>query len=538
MGPSRRSVVAYSGILGLSPLLPGCGDGDDSGSEPPRAGADPFLHGVASGDPASDGFVLWTRVSLEELPASVELSWVVAADPALSDVVQSGSATTDPERDYTVNVEVTGLEPGTTYYYRFSSAGHDSPVGRARTLPAAIERLRLALVSCSSHAAGYFNAYAAVALRPDLDAVLHLGDYIYEYGPAEFGDAGLRPIEPPHEIVTLDDYRTRHAQYKRDPDSQEAHRQHTFIVVWDDHEVSNNAWRDGAQNHDPATEGDYQTRKAAATRAYLEWMPVRRPAEQDPLHIYRSFRFGDLVDLMMLDTRHLGRDEQVADACDKVAIADPERQLLGSEQEAWLFAELSASKQRGTSWRLLGQQVMVGQLVNKLLPGDCIISTDQWDGYPAARARLFTHLAENAIDNVAVLTGDIHCSWAIDLTPDPFDPTLYDAATGSGSLAVEFVTPSITSPAFEASEGTTAFAEVVRDTHPHVKFVELSQHGYVILDVTAEAIQAEWYHVVTILEPSSAETMVAMQRVASGANHLVPAESATSPKSDAPDFAP
>jgi alkaline phosphatase D len=249
-----------------------------------------FRHGVASGDPLPDRVILWTRVTA---PGDVvPVRWVVADDPKLARVVAGGEVQTGSERDYTVKVDVTGLRPATTYYYRFESGRGQSPIGRTRTLPARnVSRIRLGVVSCSNYPFGYFNAYAALARRADLDAILHLGDYIYEYQNGRFGDGGKigRIPDPNAEILSLADYRARHAQYKADPDSQAIHRQHPFIVIWDDHELANNAWSGGAENHNPdKAEGDWFVRRNAAVRAYFEWMPIREDAASLGPRIYRG----------------------------------------------------------------------------------------------------------------------------------------------------------------------------------------------------------------------------------------------------------
>jgi alkaline phosphatase D len=260
-----------------------------------------------------------------------------------------------------------------------------SPIGRTRTLAeGAPELVRLALTSCSNYPHGYYNAYAAIAARDDLDAVVHLGDYIYEYANGAYGDgtALARIPDPVHECLTLDDYRKRHATYKHDPDLQAAHRQHAFIAVWDDHEIANDAWLHGAANHQ-ADEGDWETRRAAAMRAYHEWMPIRDG--EDPAAIWRRFEYGDLVDLLMLDTRHAGRDA-ILPASQADAIADPARQLLGVAQERWLLDALAESR---TIWRVLAQQTRMTQLRT----GDGELgSMHPWDGYPAARDRILAQL--------------------------------------------------------------------------------------------------------------------------------------------------
>ncbi len=534
---SRRTFL-YTTPLTLTPLLPrGC----DALLREHVNAESPFLHGVASGDPLPHAVVLWTRVSGDSAaPDHFAVGWVIATDPDFRRVVARGVVGTAESIDFTVKVDADELEPGSTYYYRFHALGHDSPIGRTRTpRKKRVDRLRFAIASCSNYPFGYFNAYAAIARRADLDAVLHLGDYLYEYANGSFGDGTAlgRVPEPDREIVSLSDYRARHAQYKTDPDLQEAHRQHPFIAVWDDHEATNDAWRGGAENHQP-DEGSFEARKAAAIQAYFEWMPIRAEGGDGDGNIYRSFRFGELADIVMLDTRLVGRDPQVANPCDGAAIADPNRQLLGAAQESWFFSELARSKRRGTSWRLVGQQVMFAQLVNVLAPGGCIFNPDQWDGYAAARARVLAALSQTGIDNVVILTGDIHSSWGNDLAANPFDPLLYNPVTGSGSQAVEFVTPAVTSPGIDDPAQAAGFAAALRATHPHVKFVELNRRGYALIDVTPERVQAEWYHIATITERRADETLAAMLMVRSHENHLIPALAPSLPRADVALLAP
>lgn len=535
MSITRREFFVRSAPLGALPFLPEKCDDLFVQEEPP------FLHGVASGDPLARAVILWTRVTPSpQAPEAVRVDWVIATDPELEHVARRGTVVTSAERDYTVKVDVDRLRPGTTYYYRFASVGHASILGRTRTLPTgSVERVRLACTSCSNYPFGFFNAYRLIGQRADLDAVVHLGDYLYEYANGEFGDGTAlgRIPEPDHEIVSLDDYRKRHAQYKTDPDLQEAHRQHPFIVVWDDHEVTNDAWTGGAQNHQPETEGDWQARKLAALTAYMEWMPIREGSHDSKGRIYRSFRVGNLVDLIMLDTRLAGRDEQLSDPCDP-ATADPTRQLLGEEQEAWFVRELTKSQKRSTHWRLVGQQVMFAQLVNATEQGVCAFNTDQWDGYAASRARVLEAFADHSIDNVVILTGDIHSSWAMDITGNPFDPSQYDGASGRGSLAVEFVTPGVTSPAIEDPLTAAALAQQVLATHPHMKFVELNRRGYLLLDVSPERVQAEWYHLVTIAEPLADEDLAGVFVTESGTAHVVAGSEPAPERLDAPALAP
>ncbi|HVZ36694.1 MAG TPA: alkaline phosphatase D family protein, partial [Polyangiaceae bacterium] len=458
---TRRRFLGGAAPLGLLPFLPACESHSTTliGGAPPRGNtASPFLHGVASGDPLSDAVILWTRVTPPDAasaseaagsPAAetgasdpVDVQWRLALDPEMSAIVASGSASTDAARDYTVKVDARGLQPGTTYYYDFGALGARSSVARTRTLQGgSVERVRFAVTCCANYPAGYFHSYRLIARRADLDVVIHLGDYIYEYGNATFGDGTAidRVPSPDRETTTLADYRQRHAQYKLDPDLQEVHRQHPFIAIWDDHEVANNASRDGPVNHE-ANAVDWDTRKAAAMQAYFEWMPIREVVPGDTTRVYRQFAWGDLLDLIMIDTRYL-RDRQLATDCD-AGLADPDRSLLGSVQEQWLLGALQASQARGARWRVLGQQVMLAQ--RSLAPPGCVEFPDQWDGYPFSRQRLLAALAQG-IDNVVVLTGDAHSSWAFDVAENPFDPASYVAETGQGSLAVEFVAPAITS---------------------------------------------------------------------------------------------
>ncbi|MBM4362198.1 MAG: alkaline phosphatase D family protein [Deltaproteobacteria bacterium] len=525
---SRRGLLGAVGLAGAELTL-GCssdeGSGEDGSDLPsyeytgPPGPADLFQHGVASGDPFPDRVILWTRVT-PGADRAVRVYWEVARDPALEDRVGAGWFETDGERDHTVKVDAAGLEPGTTYYFRFRAEDRESPIGRTRTAPeGAVDRLRFGVCSCSNYAYGYFAAYRHLAGRHDLDAVLHLGDYIYEYGTGEYGTT--RECEPPHEIVSLADYRMRYSQYRRDPDLQEAHRQLPWIVVWDDHEITNDSHRTSAQNHQPE-EGDYEARKAAAYQAYAEWMPFREIA---PGKIWREFRFGDLVDLVMLDTRIWGRDPQLP-LTELEAARAADRTLLGEDQEAWLGERLRSA---GATWKLLGQQVMMGEF----WVGTGPVNMDQWDGYEASRARFLGLLRDAAIDNVVVLTGDIHSTWALDL---PADRTAYDPDTGAGSLAVEMICTSITSPGVDDAGG--ALSGAVLASNPHVHAVDFDRRGYLVLDVTAERAQGAWFYVDDVTDPRAAESFGVAYSVAAGSAHLAQDDDAVSPPAKSPAAAP
>lgn len=493
----------------------------------------PFYHGVASGDPLEDRVIIWTRVTPAEMDnMPVEVDWFVATDASMSNIVQNGTFTTGPERDYTVKVDVTGLASGTTYYYAFSANGANSLIGKTKTTPTADEasHLKFGVVSCSNFQAGYFNAYKRLSERTDLDAIIHLGDYIYEYADGGYGDSTLtanRPLEPSTEIVTLEEYRARYSTYRLDTALARAHQQHPFIAVWDDHESANDAYTDGAQNHTEGDEGSWTDRKSVAKQVYFEWMPIRENADES---IYRTIRYGNLMDLIMLDTRLEGREEQILDV-ESPALYDPERTLLGEAQRAWFLEQLSTS---AAKWKVIGQQVIFSELnvgwAALLDPAGAtyqqLESTflDIWDGYPAERATIIEHISTNDIDNVVILTGDFHSTFAFDVTGMPVDlqfqdiPNIgtvpfyntsgtYDPANGAGSVAVEFATPSVTSANFDENVGapTAAVFEGQINTpiaagplqlgnpNPHMKYTDLIQHGYFVLDIKEEQAQADWF---------------------------------------------
>lgn len=482
-----------------------------------------FQHGVASGDPLDDRIILWTRVTPRDASSSqpVSVRWRVGSDPDLRRVVSSGMAETAAARDYTVKVDVGGLMAGAAYYYAFDVDGEQSPIGRTKTFPATgANRMRFALVSCSNYPAGFFNVYASMARRLDLDAIVHVGDYIYEFAEGEYGVGAAvnRVPDPPHEAITLTDYRLRYATYRTDPDLQEAHRLFPFIAVWDDHEICNDAWAGGAINHNPEKgEGDWATRKAAAYKAYLEWMPIRESTDTG-IHLYRTFRFGGLADLVMLDTRGL-RDKQVPSS-DVASLADSKRTLMGAAQEAWLFDELRASQRAGTPWTLLGQQVVFSPIT---LPGTRTTNTDAWDGYPAQRTRVLDFIEREKLRSLVVLTGDAHSSWGFDVARDPWGP--YHPATGEGSLAVELVTPAISSPPpllFSGKDGADT-AAAVRVALPHLKYLDGVRRGYVIVDLTPMLMTASWYFSPDVRVRSDAELAGGTFACERGSAHLQPA---------------
>jgi alkaline phosphatase D len=482
-----------------------------------------FAHGVASGDPEADGVVLWTRVSASSA-GPVPVQWAMAATPDLAAPVASGDAVAAPDRDFTVHVDVRGLEPSTTYYYRFETGSAASPVGRTRTAPRGpTERVRLGVVSCAAWPHGFFNAYHHLADR-NVDLVLHLGDYIYEDG--EGWDEVGRCHEPPHRLRTLSDYRTRHAQYKTDPDLRRLHQRHPVVAIWDDHDLAGDAWRDGAAAHDPDEDGDWPERRAGATRAFLEWLPVRAQSNSD--RIYRSFRLGDLAHLMMVDSRLVGRDRPPGDGEGPEATVEvPDRSMLGSEQRDWLRAELRSSSAR---WQLLANPVMMAplravqvpkplrSLAPGLVAGGAGINGGQWDGFPKEREKLFEFVSGHNIGNLVVLSGDLHSSWAGQLTLDPGED--------GRAVGVEFVTPSVTSRSFaddlapSVPGGRAALRRLVARQNQHFAFFDLEGHGYVVVDVDADRLQAEFWHVDTVADRTRGERLVAVAQVRDGEHRL------------------
>jgi len=552
----------------------------------PAAGAGAFSHGVASGDPLADRVILWTRVT-PAAPAAGPLSvrWRIATDAAFASITAEGLAVADAGRDYTVKVDAGGLRPGRDYFYQFAVGETKSPVGRTRTLDSgAVHDVVLAFVTCSLYPAGYFNAYHHIAGLERVDTIVHLGDYLYEYGAAE-GDYGMeagrrlgRLPEPPHEMVSLADYRTRHALYKRDADLQAAHARAPWICVWDDHEVANDTWTGGAENHQPASEGPWLDREANALRAYYEWMPIREPQPGRAFEaINRSFQFGDLATLIMVESRLVARSSQlayerpgdvpqavydsndpavrrrvtdpavVADALAAAAsgrapaspwvigpdpqalerlLADPERLMLGARQEQWLAAEIAASTRAGRPWQVLGNQVVMARTrgpdlrkaigaarleaviaamppakaavagkLAELFTYDVPFDLDGWDGYPAARERVYDAF-KAADSNVLVASGDSHAFWANEL---------HDAS--GGFVAVEFGVSSVTSPSPGEDLPGVDLGQVFVEQNPEVRFCDQSAKGYVLLTLSREAATADYWSVETAAKPYKAQRL-------------------------------
>lgn len=477
-----------------------------------RSNLAPFYHGVASGDPLSDAVIIWTRVTTSDSLAQVH--WRVAVDTGMTQVVDSGKVWTTPAIDHTVKVDVQGLQPNQFYYYEFEYQGQLSVIGRTKTAPIGdVDSLRFAVVSCASYAHGYFNAYDRIRERNDVSAVLHLGDYYYEYGDSQYGSD--RNYQPSTEILQLNDYRMRLSHYHLDASLMRLHQQYPFICVWDDHETADNSWYGGADNHDNG-EGNWFNRKAEAIKAYYEWLPVRMPDPSvDTQRIYRTFRYGDLIELHMLDTRLEGREEQGwADANAQG------RTILGRDQFDWLCHNMDTST---AQWQILGQQVMMAPFkINPLPWGQQYGNSDQWDGYATERLNLYDSIFANNVQNVVVLTGDIHTSWANDLPTATYDPS-----TGSGSAGVEFVVTSVTSPGLPRAQSLGV--PLLRQLNDHMKYIDLSAKGYYILDVNKIRAQADWYYIDRIDQLSPNESYGISWQTIDRSRHLSVASSAALP---------
>ena len=530
MTKSHSRKIRFGDCLGIrpgTPGRPGTFSKNEKMSLHPQA---LFRHGVASGDPLSTAVVIWSRVTPpQQSPLAVR--WEVAIDPEMLDVVARGTEIADESSDYTIKVDVPELRPFTDYYYRFETLSMRSRIGHTKTLPeGATEHVRIGVCSCAKYTSGYFSAYARMAERADLDFVVHLGDYIYEVGTYDgkaLGPTIGRVMDPPHECTTLGDYRRRYAHYRLDPDLQLLHARHPMVATVDDHEICFDSWRGGSSRHEPDRDGRWQDRKDAALRAWREWLPMRAHTS-DPGRIYRNFALGDLADLIVLDSRTL-RDRQSDDV--RLAVGAG-HSILGRNQLTWLRDRLEGST---ATWRLIANSVMIGQMYTRSLTHDAaerlaelnLLSPeggpdpDQWDGYAAERAELFAWLENQGMKDVVFLSGDVHTSWAINLSRDPTDPR----ATPVG---VEFVTPSLTSENYDdllsASTGASVDRverNLVRE-NPHVRWTDLDGHGYIVLDIGPHVVEADWYVVADVRSPSPREHFESGWRVVRGEGRLRP----------------
>ena len=497
-----RSLIFFALILISVPLF---AQSDIAERSVVNADMAPFYHGVASGDPLEDAVIIWTRYTPDASGDPVDINWEVATDTGFTNVVESGSFTTMSNRDWTVKVDVTGLQPNQFYYYRFEHDGDHSLVGRTRTAPSGMaDSLRFAVASCSDYVEGYFHGYRKMVERNDIDAVIHLGDYIYENGAS--GSIG-RPHEPPHKTILLEDYRQRYSQYRLDPDLRCVHQMYPFINVWDDHELANNAWFGGAEAHSEPDDGIWEDRKSFAARAYHEWVPFRAPDLNDSIRIYRSLKWGELLELYMTDTRIIGRDEQDAQEIDA-----PDRHILGGEQFGWLVSEMENST---SQWKILGQQVLMAALEIPLV-GIVPLTEDAWNGYRWERNNLYDSVLVKNIEDFVVLTGDIHTAWANQLEKD------------GQNVGVEFVCTSIT----KQNAGISLPQELITGANPHIKYVELAGHGYYVLDVNQERVQVDFNWVGDITNPEdNNQNMGPFWQSASGTGQLSEVSGPSLPRS-------
>lgn len=581
-GLNRRRFMQGFGTLGITAVgaaslgLTGCGSDDDDFNTDAGENVG-FEHGVASGDPLADRVILWTRVTPQGAGSQqFAVKWFLASDPQMNNVLKQGEVTTSAAKDYTIKVDVDGLQPNSVYYYQFVIGNKASRIGKTKTLPVGnVNQVKMAVFSCANYPAGFFHVYADAAKRNDLDVLIHLGDYIYEYGRtitdaqgntvpayASANAAAInREVMPETEAFTLNSYRTRYAQYKTDADLQDLHANAPMIAVWDDHELANDTYEDGADNHQPNKEGSWDKRKLEAVTAYHEWMPIRTSQSQSI--IYRSFEFGNLISLNMLDTRVIGRDKQLNYAkyikpnsvlgfsIDATAFRadsnNSSRELLGLSQSNWLVSQMQQSTAK---WQILGQQILMGRMdipapvilnladprlgldINAYLaivqkaqtrPQDLSnadkanlsqpaipYNIDAWDGYGSARQRVLT-AARSYNKNLVVLAGDSHNAWANNLVTDD------GAAAG-----VEFATSSVSSPGFEEYIPNPAaqVKAVLTQLIPGLKYINPSDRGYMVITVTPESCQSEWIFVSDILKQTYSSRVEQTIKVMAGANKL------------------
>lgn len=541
----QKTLMATGGII-LAPNFISCKQDDDFSVNVNPIGFtnSNFNQGVASFDPSSSKVIIWTRYA----KSNTNISWEVALDASFENKLRDGQITTESSRDNTIAIELTGLDSDKKLYYRFFNIDEEtiSPVGETITLPENASSVKLAVCSCSNFQAGLFNAYHAMA-NSEADVIVHLGDYFYEYAAGGYGSTPEneflnRKHDPAHEILSIEDYRTRYKQYRSDASLQLAHQKKPFICVWDDHEIANDTYKDGAENHDEATEGSFEVRKDNALQAYSEFLPFSRQDENNNSLIYRTINIGNLVNLVMLDTRVIGREKQLnifdyfgATGFDAATyqtdISDPNRTILGTIQRDWLVNELTSNNAK---WQVLGQQVLMGkmnipvemltsfgaanfntilsELVTiklRLINNDPTLTDaekarvltvvpynlDAWDGYPAEREIIYDTLVKNN-KKIVTLAGDTHNAW---------NNTLYTQS--NTEVGIELATSGISSPGFETLLGNdpatiTGFEQALTVLIDGLNYFDASKRGFLMATFTNTEVTSEWIFVNTILSES------------------------------------
>ena len=550
---SRRELIQKSlfglGALSLTVGMTGCNDSSDNETSSLKVS---FEHGVASGDPLQDRVILWTRLTPNEISARLQVTWELALDKQFKQIIKTDKVTTSASQDFTVKVDAMGLRADTSYYYRFIFGNKISPIGQTKTLPISTSKVSFAVCSCSNYPAGYFYVYREIA-KQNVDVVIHLGDYIYEYGADGYATEDAAKLgrtlaaDNNKEIIKLDDYRKRYALYRKDQDLQAAHQRHPFIVIWDDHELTNDTWKNGAENHQ-ANEGSFLERKLAALQAYFEWMPIR-PVDDQHVKIYRQFDFGNLVQLTMLDTRIIARDQQLdyanyltATGIDvakfQADLTSPTRTLMGFEQRDWLLGKL---QQSNATWNVLGQQILMSKM---FIPAELLLSLaeitsgnptaetltkmntqitelvtlkvrlqnndptltqqekarvlttapynlDAWDGYFTEREILYGTLAQLK-KKIVVLAGDTHNAWSSNLY-----------SKDGVFVGVELATSSVSSPGLEKylniplaqlQQFELAFKTLIDE----LNYCNLNQRGYLVVEFDQLQVQSKWIFVDSI----------------------------------------
>jgi alkaline phosphatase D len=484
---TRRSFLQQATLLGATWILP-------RGLQEKNY----YQHGVASGDPLQDQVIIWTRISNADL-LDMRVIWEIAADDTFTKIVQTGKYNITPAQDYTVKIDVTQLHAGQRYYYRFKYKGAYSATGTTQTLPEAIpSTFNIAVVACNNYEDGYFNAFRYLSQKEEVDLVLHLGDYIYEYKTGEYSNPAVsRTNAPLNELLTLQDYRQRYAHYRSDMDLQALHKAKPFLLVWDDHEFANDAYRDGAKNNQPG-EAVWEDRKNAAMQAYFEWLPVRA---KTPAALARKISIGKDIDILLMDQRLTGRTKQTTIA--DPAFFDAGRSLLGKEQLTWFLNEMEQSK---AVWRLVANQVMFTGY-NTQQDAKEPKSGDWWLGYPAERKTVMEMLQRSKQRNTVFLTGDHHQSFVLALHNDEY--LQYKTPKSIKPLAWEFLTPSITSKNLDrlTPQKIAETEKTLMDPaiNPHMQYADTARHGYYIAAISKEKITIQYYYAETILQKESKE---------------------------------